>query len=354
MTKTVFALPARIDAVQALRFLGAMCITVYHFTGLSGDCLFDFSHAVYLFYLISGFMIMLSTEQPEKKRFFLTRRLIRTLPLYWGLTVATFAAGQFFPSLVGYRPTVEQLIKSLLFIPFSRTTIRSTVAIRPIVGLGHTLQMEMLFYLMFLIALRISHKYRGWIAAGFAAAVAVAGQLWPARGPVTHFYSANPWVWTSFIVGLALYGVFRLLQEKQLVLRHRSLPALATVAAALALAVPAFLRPTSPWYSIALFAAVLTAGLTWSACGLPTPRLIVFLGNISFSYYLLHFYLVALSAKYLGINSFTLRNLLLALLVSAVAWGISWVSWYLIENKLTRFLQKHLIQEPGQDRRAAG
>ena len=133
MTKTVFALPARIDAVQALRFLGAMCITVYHFTGLSGDCPFDFSHAVYLFYLISGFMIMLSTEQPEKKRYFMTRRLIRTLPLYWGLTVATFAAGQFMPSLIGYKPTVEQLIKSMLFIPFARTTAKAGAAILPIV-----------------------------------------------------------------------------------------------------------------------------------------------------------------------------------------------------------------------------
>ena len=35
----------------------------------------------------------------------------------------------------------------------------------------------------------------------------------------------------------------------------------------------------------------------------------------------------------------------LALLaVSAVTWGVSWVSWYLIENKLTAFLQSRLIR----------
>ena len=342
MTKHVFALPDRIDAVQALRFLGAMCITVYHFTGLTGNCPFDFSHAVYLFYIISGFMIMLSTEKPEKERFFMTRRLIRTLPLYWGLTVVTFAAGQFLPSLFGYQPTLEHLIKSLLFIPFSRVTAKGTVAIRPIVGLGHTLQMEMLFYVMFLIALRLSHKYRGWIAAGLAAAVPIAGQIWRPRGPVLHFYSANPYVWTSFIVGLAVYGVFMLLQKKRFELKHRLPPAFIAIGLALALAIPIFLRTTSPWYSIALFAAVLTAGLTWSACGLPTPKPLISLGNISFSYYLLHYYAVALSAKYLGINSFSLRNLLLALLISAVVWGISWVSWYLIENKFAGLLLNRL------------
>ena len=56
-----FRLPERIDALQALRFIGAMCITVYHFSGIQGNCPFDFSHAVYLFYMISGFVIMHST-----------------------------------------------------------------------------------------------------------------------------------------------------------------------------------------------------------------------------------------------------------------------------------------------------
>ena len=149
MQQKRFSLPKRIDSLQALRFFGAMCITVYHFTGLQGNCPFEFSHAVYLFYLISGFVVMLSTESPDKKRYFLTRRLIRTLPLYWGLTVFTFIAGQFVPDLIGYKPTLEHLIKSLLFIPYRRTTAKAGSALRPIVGLGHTLQMEMLFYLLF-------------------------------------------------------------------------------------------------------------------------------------------------------------------------------------------------------------
>ena len=86
------------------------------------------------------------------------------------------------------------------------------------------------------------------------------------------------------------------------------------------------------------------AGLVWSGCGGKTPRFPVTLGNISFSYYLLHYYTVVLSARWLGIDCFSLRNLLLALAVSAVTWGISWVSWYLIENKLTAFLQRRLIR----------
>ena len=340
----VFRLPDRIDSLQALRFLGAMCITVYHFTGLQGSCPFDFSHAVYLFYIISGFVVMLSTQKPEKKQYYLTRRLIRTLPLYWGLTLVTFAAGLIAPSVIGYRPTAEQLIKSLLFIPYARTTAKAGNAIRPIVGLGHTLQMEMLFYLLFGLAMRISHKYRGVLAAVFAAAIAVFGIFVPAKNPVVHFYTVNTFVWVSFIIGLALYGVFSLLQKKELTLRYPWAPMAVSTAAAVALAVPALLLGTSVWYDIGMFAAVFCAGLIWAACGGKTHRLPVTLGNISFSYYLLHYYTVVLAARWLGIDSFSVRNLLLAALVSALTWGISWVSWYLIENKLTVFLQNRLMR----------
>lgn len=345
MERKPFALPAKIESIQVLRFLGAMCITVYHFTGMWERCPFDFSHAVYLFYMISGFAAMLSTRAPEKRRQFLTRRLIRLLPLYWGLTVFTFIAGQFVPALVGYRPTAEHLIKSLLFIPYSRTTAKAGHAIRPIVGLGHTLQMEMLFYLLFWVALHLNQKYRGVIAAGFAAAVAAVGWLFPTKNPVIHFYTANPYVWTAFIAGLCIYGIFTLLERRGLQTSRPAVPALLAAAVAAALAVPVFLRKTSVWYDIFMFAAVLAAGLVWAVCGQKSPRGLVRLGNISYSYYLLHYYFVALAAYYLHVDTLSLRNVLLALLVSAVAWGVSFVSWYLVEQKCAAALQKLFLKQ---------
>lgn len=343
MEKKSFLLPEKIDSLQALRFLGAMCITVYHFAGLQGNCPADFSTAVYLFYMISGFVVMLSTRKPEKKRCFLTRRLIRILPLYWGLTVFTYVAGLYFPSILGYKPTLTQLIKSMFFIPFDRATAKAGTALRPLVGLGHTLQMEMLFYLLFLIAMRVSHKYRGFLAAVFAGAVALTGVFFPTENPVIHFYTANPYVWTSFIIGLTVYGLFSLLQKMELQAPCGIL-SVGAVLISLAAVVPVFVRETSVWYTIMMFAAVFCAGLVWSACGRKTPRLLVVFGNISYSYYLLHYYTVTMSARFLGIDTFSFRNVALAIMVSAATWGISWVSWYLIENKLTRNLQRKMIR----------
>ena len=290
---------------------------------------------------------MLSTRSPEKKRFFLTRRLIRILPLYWGLTVFTFAAGLIFPSVIGYRPTADQLVKSLLFIPYERATAKAGTALRPLVGLGHTLQMEMLFYLLFLIAMRISHKRRGVIAALFAAVVPLIGVLFPTRFPPVHFYTANPYVWTSFLIGLAVYGVFDLLQKKEPAMKSGRIPVILAFAAVAALAVPALLRETSPWYAIGLFTAVFCAGLVFSACGGKTPRFVRKCGDISYSYYLLHYYIVTLGARFFKIDCFSPLNLLLAALMCAAAWGISYCSWYVIEQKIPVFLTKRIIGRAG-------
>ncbi|MBQ1553372.1 MAG: acyltransferase [Clostridia bacterium] len=343
-SNAVFALPGKIEPLQTLRFLGALSVAIYHFGALTGDCPFDFSHAVYLFYMISGFVVMLSTREPEKRKYFLTRRLIKTLPLYWGLTVLTFIAGQFFPAIVGYKPTAVQLVKSLFFIPFDRATARATTAIRPIVGLGHTLQMEMLFYLLFLAAIRINHKYRGYIAAGLCAAVALTGVFFPTDNPVIHFYTANPYVWTSFVAGMAIYGLFTLIQNKKPPFRAHKAVAVAAVIAAVAAAVPVFIVKTSVWYDIFMLAVVLAAGLTWSACGLKSPQFAVKAGNISYSFYLIHYYIRTLGVRLFDINTPSVRNVLLAAAVCAVAWGVSWVSWYLIENKLSGFLKKRVIR----------
>ncbi len=345
-----FELPKKIESLQALRFIGAMCITVYHFSGLSGDCRFDFSHAVYLFYMISGFVVLLSTERAEKQKHFLLRRLIRILPLYWGLTAATFIAGNIVPDFIGYRPTVAQLLMSMFFIPFRRDTAAAGSALRPIVGLGHTLQMEMLFYVLFLIAMLISRKYRGLICAVFCAGVAAIGVFLPTKNPVIHFYTANPYVWASFIIGIALYGLFRFLSGKGISLKYRAVPASVTVALSLALAAVTLTCDRSVWFDILMLTIVFCAGLVWSSCGLKTPGILVKLGNVSFSYYLLHYYTVTLAARLLHIDSFSIVNVLAALLVSAATWGLSWVSWYLIENKLTRRLTSLLIRTDGIER----
>ncbi|MCR5783512.1 MAG: acyltransferase [Clostridia bacterium] len=344
MKRSSLILPRKIESLQVLRFLGAMCITLYHFTGLQGDCPYDFSQAVYLFYMISGFVVMFSTRSPDKRKYFLTRRLIKTLPLYWGLTILTFIAGLAVPSFLGYTPTFPQLVKSLLFIPFRRTTAKAGSALRPIVGLGHTLQIEMLFYILFLISMRISHKYRGYIAAALAGVMAVIGIVFPTDNPVIHFYTVNRYSWFSFIIGIAIYGVFTFIESRELKIGSRAVSAIAAVIAA-GSCVPVFISGLPVWYSLVMFGVILTAALLWSVSGMHSPRFLVRLGDTSFSYYLIHQYIVALAVRLFAVNGPSVANFAIAAAVSALSWGIARVSWYLIENKLVVFLQERIIKD---------
>ena len=222
----------------------------------------------------------------------------------------------------------------MLFIPYSRTTAKAGSAIRPIVGLGHTLQIEMLFYVCFLISMRIRHKYRGPIAACFCVVFAVIGRWIPKSLAAPHFYTANPWTWVSFLIGMGIYGLVAAAEKREIVVRKPKTAAMLTAAAAFGAAVPVFFVSLPVWYDVLMFALVLLAGLIWAVCGLKSPLALTYLGNMSFSYYLLHYYIVTLSARYFGIDSFSFRNILLALLMSAAAWGVSWVSYKLIEEKI--------------------
>lgn len=344
MTDTSFSLPKRIDSIQALRFFGAMSITVYHFGRIWEGIYFDFSYAVVLFYIVSGFVAMLSTRDKSRKKLFMTRRLVKVLPLYWGLTAATFLAGLVVPSVIGYTPQISQLIKSLLFIPFARSTAKGAVAVRPIVGLGHTLQLEMLFYLFFFIAQRISHKYRGITATVFCAIAALAGRFIYCENVVFSFYFTKTYVWISFAAGIIIYCIFELIEKK--LPRFRPLPGAVISLVLFAVSgIPLFVMETDILYSVVVFSLALVSAVLWSAAGLKTPRILIKCGDISFSYYLLHYYIVTLAGKYLGVTGLSFRNIVLLLIVSAVTWAVSWVCWYIVENRISGGLNRIILNK---------
>jgi exopolysaccharide production protein ExoZ len=101
-----------------------------------------------MFFLISGF-IMYSIARQERPVRFLRRRIIRIVPLYW---IATFFLYfQVSMGLAGTLPSIDQLLKSLLFIP--QYNAQNPTEIWPFLVPGWTLQFEMYFYMIFAIGL---------------------------------------------------------------------------------------------------------------------------------------------------------------------------------------------------------
>ena len=100
-------------------------------------------NGVFVFYAISGYVTMLSTERRTEK--FMLKRIIRIMPLYWFLTLVTFMAMKLIPSIFPYNPSVVELLKSLFLIPYSHRATATTDALYPIVSMGHTIQTTMLY-----------------------------------------------------------------------------------------------------------------------------------------------------------------------------------------------------------------
>jgi len=159
-----------IDNLQILRAFAALNVVLFHIIETStsyalptiGLELFRGwgSNGVDIFFVISGF-VMLYTQFNNKRGFvsFIKSRLIRIVPLYWFMTTLIIIILLVLPS--AFREMVvkpDWIIASYFFI--SQVLFDEY----PIVYLGWTLEWEMLFYLVFGLSL----YFRNWaLSIGF-------------------------------------------------------------------------------------------------------------------------------------------------------------------------------------------
>ena len=83
------------DSIQALRGLAALFVVFQHIRFLNFG-----AFGVDIFFCISGFMIMFTTEKSTK--YFFRKRLIRILPLYYLMTLVTYLSLLLFPSMMTF------------------------------------------------------------------------------------------------------------------------------------------------------------------------------------------------------------------------------------------------------------
>ena len=181
------------DSIQALRGITALFIVLEHIRFLNCG-----AFGVDIFFCISGFMIMYSTH--SHTRYFLRKRLIRILPLYYFMTLGTFFLLVLFPGMFEQsKADPVFLLKSLLFLPFD---IGGGV-LQPLMRVGWTINCEVFFYILFLIALKINHKYRGFFCSILLSGTVAAASLLPSPPAFLAFYGSP--VMLEFILGILGY-----------------------------------------------------------------------------------------------------------------------------------------------------
>ena len=168
--------------IQALRFVAAMLVVLAHSTAMVNERMhldmFKWRagwSGVDIFFVISGFVMAISSgglmQRVDGWKIFITRRLIRIVPLYWVATTIKLATILVLPSLALDSPLeLWNTIASYLFIP---TFDDKSLLAAPLLKVGWTLNYEMLFYVIFTMALFLGKSPLKVTAAIFALAVAI-------------------------------------------------------------------------------------------------------------------------------------------------------------------------------------
>jgi len=304
---------------------------------------------VTLFFVISGFIMCYVTKTNPSH--FLQKRILRIVPLYWAGTLCVFGVAVVAPSLVqNTTADLSDLVRSLLFIPFYKGQ-----EVQPVLFLGWTLNLEMFFYLAFALSLRLSHRYRALICSAILVVSATCGQVFHFDSVFFQFYTQP--IILDFIFGMISYSVLVGLATRGV--GPSSWPA--RVAWALVGAV--FLVSLSLTSEAMPLARIITPGVggtitlaavasmsfyafVYGLAGVGLPRMIVLIGDASYSLYLFHPYVIQLFAK--AFKSFDADDTgahLLAVVAIALCCALSVALYRYVEEPVTKYLRAKLIGE---------
>lgn len=322
----------KLDGISIIRTLATIAIMLYHigyghyyFTQL------NLSAGVHLFFCISAFLVMYTTET-KTPFLFLKRRLIRIVPLYLLLTIFTFIASKFISGFGQDNVNLTALIKSILFIPYSRSGLKSDLAVRPIVGPAWTLYFDVWFAFIFCVSMKIKHKHRGTIAAFVCIALCVLGELLPEELPLSILLRTR--FLLSFVAGIIVFHVWNALLKN----KTSAFPIFWGIWAILLLLF-FYLVAKNTFIQVVVSSFILICVLI-STYQKPVPKIFTYFSKLSFSFYLLHYYVILIVGKVIDFTKLNVYTVLGTLIVLVVTLIISFFSYIIIEKKLGDALNK--------------
>ncbi len=148
---------SRILELDALRGLAAVAVVLFHYTtrygqlfGHSDPCLLSLPighYGVDLFFMLSGFVILMTLERTADSLKFAWGRFSRLYPAYWAAAAATFAVVTLC-GLPGQEVSLSEAIVNL-------TMIQALLGAPHIDGAYWSLQAELIFYVNMLLLFRM-------------------------------------------------------------------------------------------------------------------------------------------------------------------------------------------------------
>ncbi len=330
------------NGVQVVRLLAAILVVVFHATKLASERVGHIAiwrkaaYGVDLFFVLSGFVIVWSSAKlintEDGWLVFAERRLVRIVPMYWLATTCKVISMLAVPALVVHaRLTWTTALASYAFLPSTNLD----GSFYPILGVGWTLNLEMLFYLFFGLALLF--RWNVYVALGILLSLQGLGifirqPTWP---PVSFYL--DPIV-PEFFFGM-LIGRF--------CLSGRQLPR----GIALLLFFGGFALLLAPHFGYELilrvfFAGIPAAMILWGVTSLEplfqrTPTFLIFLADASYATYLFHLLVAQLAPVLLARYGLHLP-LVSVVLSSCVSLFVGAAVHQFIERPTTNWLRERV------------
>lgn len=333
----------KIESFQALRGVAALFIIMEHTRFLACG-----AFGVDIFFILSGFMAVYTTSKDMKN--FLMKRVIRVVPFYWIMTVGTFLGVRLVPQMFeNTRSDLKSFLFSMFCIPFDMNSgaafyESSDSVIQPLMRIGWTLELELLFYVIFYLAGLISHRFRALISTGFLAVLCAVAVF--VKVPAFMFWG-NPVV-LEFSLGMLLCYICKALYEKEISKQISNVCMIIVPVLLAALAVTKKylyfndFRRLFVWGLPAFFVVLCTYVYGQNR---KAPGALAWFGDISFSVYWVHYYIVmSFDRLWFDFSAPTLKawvGFTLAVVATIIA---AVVCNMLIEKRLTKTLRNIAIR----------
>jgi hypothetical protein len=308
---------------------------------------------VCLFFVISGFIISISTKEViysvKTAKNFLFSRFIKIIPAYYFCTLV-YGFLYFKTALIKNPVYLTALIKSLLFVTFPTTIHAFLDEGAPILPPGWTLNYEIYFYIVFAISLLFGRHRLKVLLIWFLATLILLPYL--STGEVSlnslHKYNFSVYYFnlvSNPIIYHFLTGIFigRLYLSSFIIKRQTA--KMLFILSGIIFAAFYIINPFTEYGSlINLFP---TTFLVFSAVMLEktgvvfVPKLLVTLGNISYSLYIVHFIYLEIFQHFL---QFTKNAIVLYSLATLSSLVTAYAMWWVFEYKLNNWLRMKLVK----------
>lgn len=346
-----------IRPLTGLRFIAAALVFLHHLkfffktdTALGGWLTQYVFHEGFIgvgfFFMLSGFILAHRYDGADLSlsgglRNYFVARIARIYPLHLLTLIAMLLIG----ATLGV-PVYERFWISIL------SNLTLTQSFVPDYGVyfsfnsaAWSLSDELFFYALFPFVFALKPRWFSAVLGLAAAAVIAAALFWKSRYAAWVFYALPPVRFVDFVIGIALFRMLRAEREPRTFLRGLSAELLAVAVFSLALwhypRVSAQLRyGCYYWLPVALLlrSQILGGGpLAW----LMSTRLFVFLGGISFAFYMVHVIVLTLLKEALA-GSAALSWFQAGMLSFAITTVVAIIVFRFLEEPLNRALRSKL------------